>query len=69
MLAGKEYIKKLPQGMMLTAYCKDLPEYNSLYQTAWTARSELGLDKTGMRISRKPAEMKIEIERYRDESE
>lgn len=65
MLIGKEMIKNLRPGSTLTLRCKDLPEYNSSYQTAWQARQELGLGKDDLRISKDSKTLVIEVERYR----
>ena len=62
----KDYIKNLPEGCVLTGHCTTAQEIDNAYQTALTARKELGLDKDRMRISRYAKEMKVEIERYRD---
>lgn len=63
MKIGKEYLKGLPVGSTLTLRCDTASEMDSAYQTALTARKDLGLDKTSMRISRFAKEMKLEVER------
>ena len=66
MRIAKDYIKNLPEGGTLSVVFGTAPEIDNAYQTALTARKELGLDRRGMRISRYAKEMRIEIERYRD---
>lgn len=67
MLIGKDLIKNLRPGSKLTLRCKDLPEYNSSYQTAWQARVDLGLSKEDLRISKDSKNLVIEVERIRRE--
>lgn len=67
MLIGKEMVKSLKPGSTLTLRCKDLPEYNSSYQTAWQARQELGLGKDDLAIRKDSKGLRIEIERLRRE--
>lgn len=66
MRIAKDYIKNLPEGGTLSVVFGTLPEIDNAYQTALTARKELGLDRRGMRISRFAKQMRIEIERYRE---
>ena len=67
MLIGKETVKNLKPGSVLTLHCKDLPEYNSSYQTAWQARIDMGLDKEDLKINRNSKELVVRIERIRKE--
>lgn len=65
MLIGKDLIKNLRPGSTLTLHCKDLPEYNSSYQTAWQARVDLGLKSDDLKISKDSRTLVIQIERIR----
>ena len=66
MILTKKIVKELLPGNELTVSCGNVQELDSAYQTALTARKEMGLTATGLYISRSGKTMSVTITRRKE---
>ncbi|MCM1490470.1 MAG: hypothetical protein NC095_06560 [Muribaculum sp.] len=59
----RDYIMKLPPGAMLTMFCSDAANLDSVYQMSLKAKKLNGLTDQDIRIKRFARELKVEVER------
>ena len=67
MILTKDLVKKLLPGNVLTVPCENVAELDSAYQTALTARKEMGMTANELYINRSGKSMSVTITRRKEE--